>query len=266
MSTPAPPILDLDVDTALAAIPGLAGARVRERLADGPTNASYLVEQAGERFVLRLDKPEAAVLGLDRANERRVCEAIAAAGLGPAYLHFDAAAGVCLRPWLEGRSLHPDDLRDRGVLQRLAAALRQLHGLAPLGATFDPLAAARRYAEQLGTPGAGSLAARAAELSAGLQAHAPPPVLCHNDLVCENVLLTAGQGLLLIDWEYAAVGDPWFDLAVVVRHHELGEALAGYFLEAYLQRPPTARESHRLSRQCAFYGCLLELWNLRVRM
>jgi thiamine kinase-like enzyme len=260
VKAPAPAIVD--VGTALAAIPGLAGARVRERLADGPTNASYLVERAGERFVLRLDKPDVSLLGLDRTNERRGCAAIAAAGLGPAYSHFDASAGVCLRPWQAGRSLRPDDLRERSVLQRLAAALRRLHGLAPVGARFDPLAAARRYAEQLGTPVANALADRAVELSAGLQAHAP--ALCHNDLVCENVLLTAGQGLLLIDWEYTGVGDPWFDLAVVVRHHELGEELAGYFLEAYLQRAPRAGESERLSRQCAFYGCLLELWNLRV--
>lgn len=255
-----------DVRAALAAIPGLSAARVLAQLADGPTNASFLVEHAGERWVLRLDAPEASILGLDRANERRVCEAIAAAGLGPAYRHFDAAAGVCLRPWLAGRSLRPRDLRDRSVLQRLAAVLRRLHGLAPVGAAFDPLAAARRYAEQLATREAAALAARAAELSAGLQEHAPPPALCHNDLVCDNVLLTAAEELLLIDWEYAGVGDPYFDLAVVVRHHELGEELAGYFLEAYLQRSPAAGERRHLSRQCAFYGCLLELWNLRVRM
>jgi hypothetical protein len=51
---------------------------------------------------------------------------------------------------------------------------------------------------------------------------------------------------------------------VVVRHHVLNDALAEYFLEAYLGRPPARGESGRLSRQCAFYGCLLELWYLRV--
>ena len=28
---------------------------------------------------------------------------------------------------------------------------------------------------------------------------------------------------MLIDWEYAAIGDAYFDLAVVVRHHDLDE-------------------------------------------
>lgn len=262
MSAPAP--ANVDVDTALAVIPGLSGAHIVEQLADGPTNASYLVEQAGERLVLRLDKPASAVLGLDRANERLVCEAVAGADLAPAYQYFDPASGLCLRPWLAGRSLQRSDLANLAILRRLAAALRQLHGLAPVGAAFDPLAAARRYARQLATPVAAALAVRAAELFAGLQDPPSPPVLCHNDLVCENILLTAGQGLLLIDWEYAGIGDPYFDLAVVVRHHEVSEEVAGYFLQAYLQRSPAAGETRHLSRQCAFYGCLLELWNLRV--
>jgi thiamine kinase-like enzyme len=244
----------------------MAGGRVLQRLSDGPTNTSYLIEQAGERFVLRLDKAEAAALGLDRQNERAVCAAVAAAGLAPAYRHFDPAAGICLRPFVAGRSLQRADLEDRAILQRLAAALRSLHGLAAVGAAFAPLAAVRRYAAQLGTLGAAALAERAAELHAELELNPTLSALCHNDLVCENAVLAEGQCLQLIDWEYAGVGDPYFDLAVVVCHHELGDALAAYFLEAYLQRPPAPGELRHLFRQCAFYACLLELWNLRVAL
>jgi thiamine kinase-like enzyme len=78
------------------------------------------------------------------------------------------------------------------------------------------------------------------------------------------VLLLQGHALLLIDWEYAGIGDPYFDLAVVVRHHDLDKELTEYFLAAYLQRPPQQHEIRHLAGQCAFYGCLLELWNLRV--
>lgn len=255
-----------DAADALANLPRMGGARVLRLLADGPTNVSYLVEHAGERFVLRLDKAETAALGLNRQNERTVCAAVAVAGLAPAYHQFDLAAGVCLRPFVAGRSLDRADLADRAVVQHLATVLRRLHGLAAVGDPFAPLAAVRRYAEQLGTPGATTLAARAAALHADLDRHQVPHALCHNDLVCDNVLLVEGQGLLLIDWEYAGVGDPWFDLAVVVRHHDLGDALAESFLEDYLQRSPTPRERQHLARQCAFYSCLLELWNLRIGM
>ena len=62
-------------ETALAAIPGLAGARVIRRLIAGPTNVTWLVEHLDQRWVLRLDTPAAAELGLDRENEGRACAA-----------------------------------------------------------------------------------------------------------------------------------------------------------------------------------------------
>lgn len=252
------------VNDILQRLPGMAGARVVERLADGPTNASYLVGQGGERFVLRLDKPEAGRLGLDRANERTVCEALATAGLTPAYHWFDSAEGVSLRPFIPGRSLGGEDLREPRTLQRLADVLRRLHRLPPVGARFDAAGAVRRYAGQLGTPPAAALAERAYGLLAGIERSAVTPALCHNDLVAENVLETEAGDLLPIDWEYAAIGDPYFDLAVLVRHHDLNDELANCLLSAYLQRASSQEESGRFALQCSFYEALLALWNLRV--
>jgi thiamine kinase len=242
----------------------MEGARSVERLMDGPTNASYLVERNGEQFVLRLDKPEAARLGLNRENERVVCQAIAEAGLTPPYLHFDPAAGVALRPFITGRSLCRDDLLEPRMLQRLADVLRRLHRLPAVGAPFDAAGAVRRYAAQLANPEAAALAEQAAGLLAGIGRHSAAPALCHNDLVAENMLDTEEGGLQLIDWEYAAIGDPYFDLAVVARHHDLAPSLSQLLIEAYLQRAPSREESARFALQCRFYDALLALWNLRV--
>jgi len=252
------------ISARLTGLPGMQGARVLRLLADGPTNATYLVERGASAYVLRLDKPEARPLGLDRRNERRVCRAIAAAGLTPAYLHFDVAAGICLRPFVAGRSLGREDLREPRTLERLAAVLRRLHQLPPIGVAFDPAAAVSRYSTQLATPQASALAERAAGLLAGIGRHDVAPALCHNDLVAENMLETPAGELLLIDWEYAALGDPYFDLAVVAGHHELDPSLARQFLEAYLQRAPGEEESARFALQRRFYESLLALWNLRV--
>jgi len=252
------------VSETLSRLPGMDGARLVERLMDGPTNASYLVERDGERFVLRLDKPEASRLGLDRENERVVCQAIAEAGLTPPYLHFDPAAGVALRPFIAGRSLVRDDLREPPTLQRLADALRRLHRLPLVGAHFDAAGAVRRYAAQLATAEAAALAERASGLLAEIGQCSSVLTLCHNDLVAENMLDTEEGSLLLIDWEYAAIGDPYFDLAVVARHHGLDPELSRYFFDAYLQRAPSEQESARFALQCRFYDTLLALWNLRV--
>jgi len=78
------------------------------------------------------------------------------------------------------------------------------------------------------------------------------------------MLETPAGELLLIDWEYAALGDPYFDLAVVAGHHELDPSLARQFLEAYLQRAPSEKESARFTLQRRFYQALLALWKMRV--
>ena len=54
----------------------------------------------------------------------------------------------------------------------------------------------------------------------------------------------------------------FFDLAVVVQHHGLGEELVRCFLAEYLGREPSSGELSRLHRQCHFYQLLLNLWNL----
>lgn len=250
------------VEQALASIPGFSHARVESQLSNGPTNASYLLENSGQSFVLRLDKPEANKLGLDRFNEKQVCEAVAEAGLALPPIHFDPAAGVYLRKFIPGRSWTTSDLVVAANRERLARLLRRLHRIEPVGKDFDPLAAARRYAAHSGGDRARSILLEAESLAADPALEPVARVLCHNDLVCGNIL--EGQQLMLIDWEYAAIGDPFFDLAVVVRHHGLDESAAMDFLAAYLGREVGQRDAQRLAQQCAFYHCLLQLWNLRV--
>jgi len=250
-----------DASLVLAGIPGFATALVRARLSNGPSNASYLIEQGDAAFVLRVDKPEATRLGLDREAEGEVLRALASAGLVEAPLYSAPSQGILLRRFIPGRTWSPDEWRESGKLARLAHVLRKLHALSPAGRPFDPLGAARRYAMQLGTPRAQAVLEAAAKAYAAI----PPatPVLCHNDPVCGNIL-ESGDRLILIDWEYAGGGDPFFDLAVVVEHHAVDEQHARGFVAAYLGREPGDDDLGRLDRHCRFYGRLLELWRLRV--
>lgn len=246
-------------ERALDAIPDFNTARIVSRLSDGPANASFLVEQGGRQYVLRLDKSGARQLGLDRAQEMLINEAVAAARLSPEPAFFDSVNGVFVRLFEPGRCWTAADLTRRENLGRLARVLQSLHGLRPVGAEFDPLAAARRYAAQLADEPSRTALQACENLMRQITAHPANPCLCHNDLLCQNIL--EGRELMLIDWEYAGIGDPYFDLAVVVRHHELDGQLAEYFLQAYLQRPASSQEIEHLSLQCRFYGHLLNLWN-----
>jgi len=79
---------------------------------------------------------------------------------------------------------------------------------------------------------------------------AEPSVLLHGDLLGQNVLLAPGQPLGLVDWEYARLGDPAYDLAITTRGarrpFQIDRGLAR-LLEAYLRfggRPVEAAHVH----------------------
>lgn len=244
-------------ENVLEQIPGFAGASVIKQLSDGPTNASFEVEQGGDCFVLRIDKPAVAEYGLDRVAELEVIEALADAGLGEGAVYYDAGCGISLRSFIPGHSWTKGDLKNPANLERLANLLQQVHRLQPVGRFFDPVASAARYAEQLGTDEALEIFR---EIKLGFSSlQSDELALCHNDLVSGNIL-ESGR-LILIDWEWAGVGDPFFDLAVVVQHHGLDAELSRMFLAAYLEKEPSVAEVERLDRQCRFYQLLLRLWD-----
>jgi thiamine kinase-like enzyme len=240
----------------------MSRAVLLEQLSNGATNTSFLVQCEGESFVLRLDKPEAARLGLDRSNEYRVCLAASDAGLTPRPVFSDLAAGVYLRRFQTGTSWVVSDLNNPVQLEQLARLLAKLHSLPLVGETRDLIVAARRYASQHGSEQSQMILIEAEGLWQQLGHYPSGLSICHNDLVCQNIL--DGEALMLIDWEYAGIGDRFFDLAVVVQHHGLAPNLKAGFLASYLGRPTRNGELNHLDLQCRFYACLLQLWNLRI--
>ena len=117
------------------------------------------------------------------------------------------------------------------------------------------------YATEAGTHSASRIAEQATKLAESLWSEIRRPALCHNDLVHSNII--DGEPVRLIDWEYSAVGDPYFDLAVVVRHHQLKADRVEIFLGAYFGILGTEHFS-RLELFCRLYDQLAALWYLSV--
>jgi thiamine kinase len=247
-------------ERALAEIGDLvAGARVVGPLAGGPASRSFLVERGDDRWVLRVDTVAATALGLDRGGEAYVLGHVDAEGLGPRLEFLDADRGIQLVRCIPGRAWTVADLEAPGNVARLAALLRRVHAV---DIAAQPLALRERvahYAALAGTPRAGERALRIRELLERLPEHAP--CLCHNDVVCANVI--AGDRLYLVDWEYAARGDPFFDLATIVRHHALSDELAAELLRAYVGAL-RGDDVRRLRGWCDLYEHLLALWQEAV--
>lgn len=192
-------------------------------LTNGITNRNYRVRFGGTDHVVRMCGAETALLGIDRTAERAAVDAAYAAGVGPAVTAFLADDGCLVTAFVEGRGLEPADVREN--IARVAPALHAVHGAAHLGVGFSPFRIGERYRE-LTLERGGTLPAACAEAIVAarrIEAALPPfkPVLCHNDLLPANLLLDdsgahaaegGGSRLWIIDWEYAGMGDEFFDL------------------------------------------------------
>jgi thiamine kinase-like enzyme len=211
-----------------------------EPLGGGITNRNYRVDDAAGSYVARLCD-ELPHLGIDRRNESLCQRLAAAAGVAPPLLHEEK--GLLVSAYLPCRTLTPEAVREPGLIGRLAAALRRLHGswdmLSGELLYFSPFQTVRTYARTARDLGA-RLPPEIDDLledSRRLAHQVAPfrPALCHNDLLAAN-LLDDGERLWLVDWEYAGIGNPLFDLAGVAGNCAFDDALEEALLREYLGR------------------------------
>ncbi len=243
-------------EQALAEIGSLAdGARVVGELPGGPASDNYLVERGDDRWALRIDTTTTAALGLDRSAEAFILGHVHRAHLGPRLEFLDVEQGILLTRYIPGRAWTQDDLADHHNVARLAELLRAVHAVEIPAKPFGLRERVARYAACVGTPPAAERAHAIIALLSELDA--AEACLCHNDVVCANVI--DGDRLYLVDWEYAALGDPFFDLATVVAHHGLPAEAARALLEAYAGRVREFDEK-RLRGWCEVYRSLVSLW------
>ncbi len=234
---------------------------VREPLAATTVSRTWRVALGGQLpgrlAVLRLDEPGAARLGLNRLAEPEVLKAAAAAGLGPACLLADPARGLLLTEWLPGRAWTAADLQAPANLRRAATLLRRLHATPLAGPVVDLDAALARYAR---TVGARSRAIPVPIAPVGAPAGATGVCFCHNDPTPGNFIESPAGELRLIDWEYAGLCHPEFDLAGLALGAGLNRAQVTVLLTAYRGRAPTPAEAESHHQWEAFCHRLGVVW------
>jgi len=201
----------------------------------GPVNALVRIVGARVDWAVRVAGAGDDALVVSRVGERDAQTAAARLGFAPAVVYADPANGVLVSTWIDapvaaaGLFVHPEGLA------RVAQRVRALHASPPpVGLrVVDAQAVARNY---LGLPAAGGGPVPRHRLEKALaHAHArrrsPLAVFCHNDLHQQNVL-DAGQ-LWFIDWEYAGLGDPLFELAGIAGYHDLRPGQVEALVSAY---------------------------------
>lgn len=178
----------------------------------GYCNENYSFRMDGSHYLLRKFK----VQDVDRGFEFKVQNLAYAQNIAAKAILLDEDQGLMICEYLQG---HHKNVLEKEDLKKLAQLLQTLHAI-PIDAE------ALKLEEQFYTQ-----SEEIKEAFHILKEHPIENVLCHNDLNPKNVIFS--EDVKLIDWEYAALNDRYFDLAAVSVEFKLSTQEENYFLKNY---------------------------------
>ncbi|MFP6741502.1 MAG: choline kinase family protein [Alphaproteobacteria bacterium] len=226
-------------------------------LTGGITNLNFVVDHGGERFVVRV-ADDIPVHGIMRFNELAASRAAFAAGVSPEVTH--AEPGALVLRFIDGVTYGEADVREAHAAGKVVPLLRKVHRDVPRYFQGPMLAlwafqVVRGYAVTLhqGMSRMIGEVPRYLDINGELEAALGPTTMVfgHNDLLPAN-FMDDGERLWLIDWDYAGLNTPFFDLANLASNNQFSAVEEDGLLEAYFEIPASDEMRMKLkAMKCA---------------
>jgi thiamine kinase-like enzyme len=210
--------LDPDLAAAIAAVPEWTGAQtVVTPIMAGITNRNFRVDVGDESFVVRIAGRDTDLLGIDREAEFEAGQAASAAGVGPEVVAWLPEHSCLITRFVLGENIPEEDLQREDALASVVGSIRAFHGCPPIRSRFPVFRIVENYERLASSRGVAIPAAFdeahtvASRIEEAFDMAPMRLTTCHNDLLNANFLLD-GEHTWIVDYEYAGMGDPFFDL------------------------------------------------------
>ena len=220
----------------------------------GITNRNFRVDIGGESFVVRLSGKDTGLLGINRAAENEAASTAAAAGVAPEVFAYLPEHAALITRFVQGDHIPEEDLQRADVLGRVVASVKTIHACPPIRATFPVFRIVEDYARIAAERGVavpeayGEAHALADRIEAVFSKAPMSDTTCHNDLLNAN-FLRDGDHVWIVDYEYAGMGDPFFDLGNLSINNGLSPEAQETLLRLYFGEVTDAhRARHGLMR------------------
>ena len=222
---------------------GTDGTSIVKRLEGGMSNFTFVVENGGSKYTYRVPGKYAERF-VDRDIERNNISKAEQIGLNNKTVFFDTATGEKMAEYIEGTILSDTDVSEHDT--EAAAALKRLHQSGISMNDYDPfgrLLTYENYCKEYKFVHDGEYNALRQQMDR-LQSKYDntAKVACHCDFQPSNLVATPTR-LYVLDWEYAGMNDPFYDIACY-GNAGLDKALS--LLAAYVGHSPTDDELRRL--------------------
>lgn len=230
-------------------VPDWSGRQIRvTELSGGITNQNYRVDVEGAVYVLRVCSENARDLGINRDHEVACSRIVAQLGIGPEVVRYQPEDGILVVEFLDAAPISAEQAREPETLKRIVETIRLFHEGPAFPGRFSPFDTVRDYHRRSVGKGVRfpeslpEVFERMGRMESAL-AGARKSVPCHNDLLAANFLVR-DEEIWLIDWEYAAMGDPFFDLGNFAVNQELDDDQVELLLKSYLGEVRPADRAH----------------------
>jgi len=242
--------MPLTVDEAIARVPIWANANDLKIsvLGGGITNSNYRIDTGEESFVLRIAGADTELLGITREHEYAANLAAGKLGIAPEVIYMIRPEGYLVTRFISARPFPPEEITQSDNILRVMELVRTIHSMPKIPGTFSVFRTVEEYAKtarryKVEFPEKFDwLMERTREAEAALKSDAETLRPCHNDLLNANFLI--GDRIYILDWEYAGMGDIFFDLANFSDHHELSDAQDRWLLECYFGKVTDKQIAH----------------------
>ncbi len=239
--------------------------KVLHALTGGLSNNSFLLQVGNEQLVLRLPNQVHDNIWLDNANELAVHSNAANMGIAVNIVYAEPEQGILVTRYISDAICMPENVNLLGFIELLARLLKQVHVLEPPVTILNPEQRVQHYLSKLEQQAKFDLNKLNYFISPMYRLmkqewqQSYVHCCCHNDLVLGNIL-HHNHYLLLLDWEYAALGNPYFDLAALTLNFNMTHIQSRHLLMAYERDVLSLKCEQRLISNQAIYLYLELLW------
>ena len=205
----------------------------------GLSNDNYQVELPNRTVVLRIPRMENAGL-FDYEHEAKVLDFIKPLDLDSTLIYYNKHTGVKCNAFVKNAETFKIEYIERAALLIKRLHLANIHS----DKDFNVKEKFHMYKERIKNPIYDTTFAHHIIDDLVLE----NVRLCHNDLVEGNLLFTSNKDYL-IDYEYAADNDPFFDIMSFITENDIMDtSLRNKFYLAYFDRLPTKEELDKLKK------------------
>lgn len=225
-------------------------------LHSGLSNSTYAVDG---KYAFRIKRPSD-VAFYNAKREKKILLNAEAAGLSPKVVAF-AKNGDCVTEWIHNSRAFIEPSMSNEDLIHTVNAIKKVHELPRIIGNFSAFKRYSRYKRESKVATVDDYEDKIVSL-ANIYFKRDKKVLSHNDIVFGNMIKdTKTNNIYLIDYEFAGMNHPFFDLASLISENLLdSKEQFDLILKTYLGREPTEEERIKLLIIIAFENYLWYYW------